>query len=108
MNTGEITVIFDFNSCAIGVDENIRIEHPDTVHPNPNEGIFYVTTQHNITTLELKLLTMQGSPVAEFTYENIPATGWESPIDMSGLPDGVYLLWIKADESVYTQKIVKN
>jgi hypothetical protein len=108
MNDGEITVIFDFNHCAIGVEENIRVERPVTVRPNPNEGIFYVNTQYNIITLEIKLLTMQGSPVAEFTYNNVPAGGWESPIDMSGLLDGLYLLWIKADQSVYTQKIVKN
>ncbi|MEJ2595687.1 MAG: T9SS type A sorting domain-containing protein [bacterium] len=107
-NNGEITVIFDFNHCAIGVNENIRVERPVRIHPNPNEGLFNVSSQHNIASLELKLLTMQGTPVAEYIFENIPAAGWDFAVDISTMPDGLYLLWIKADQSVYTQKIVKN
>ena len=107
-NSGQITVIFDFNQCAIGIEEKIRVERPVTVHPNPNEGYFNITSQDDLSSLELKLLTMQGSLVVEFSFENIPSSGWEYPVDISKLPDGVYLLWIKADQSVYTQKIVKR
>ena len=108
INSDEITIIFDFNHCAIGVEENITIEKPVKVYPNPNTGMFYVSSEISIKKLKLSLLTMEGMLVKEYTLTQIPSGGWEKSIDISKLRSGVYLLYIQADHAVYTQKIIKK
>ena len=108
INNDEITIIFDFNHCAIGVEEKLTIERPVKVYPNPNTGIFYVSSEISINNLNLSLLTMEGTLVKEYSHAQIPSGGWEGPRDISNLRSGVYLLYIMADNAVYTRKIVKK
>ena len=108
-NTDEISVIFDFNSCAIGIKENNGFTtNPVTIHPNPNQGSFTVRPDEDISKLTLQLMTMQGASIIENTYTDLNAGGQEIKIDMSHLSNGVYLLRILANDRVYFQKIVKN
>lgn len=108
VGSDEITILFDFNNCAIGVDEKPQIEKPVTIHPNPNQGILFLKTEENINYLEIKMLTMEGRPILEKQFQSITSNGWESPIDISHLSKGIYLIWVKADDQVYTLKVVKN
>lgn len=108
-NTSEIHVIFDFNSCAIGVEENIGITaSPVTIHPNPNQGSFTVRPDEDISHLTLQLMSMQGAAIFEKSYTGLSAGSQDINFDISNLSNGVYLLRVLANEHVYFQKIVKN
>lgn len=107
-NSDHLTVIFDFNQCAIGIEEQPVIEKPVTIHPNPNQGMLYLQTDYHINQLDVKMLNLEGSMILERHYERIRSDNWESPIDISFLPKGVYLMRIKADSQLYTLKVVKN
>jgi hypothetical protein len=107
-SSDQITVIFDFNNCAIGVEENVSTSSPVTVHPNPNKGSFTVRPDMEMNKLTLQLMSIQGVPIFEKNYSNLAAGGQEIFIDINHLSNGVYLLRILANERVYTQMIVKN
>ncbi len=105
-NSSEISIVFDFNQCQIGVDENIFINNPVTIHPNPNSGIFTIETERAITSLEVKLTNLHGYTVFEKNYIQIPANGWDDTIDISTQPKGIYLLHLKVDGKQSTKKVV--
>lgn len=107
-SSDQITVIFDFNQCAIGVSENTAQICPVSVLPNPNTGSFSVQSSENINQLTLQFMTIQGAAIIEETYFDVKAGDNKIKIDINHLPNGVYLLRILADERVYTQKIIKN
>ncbi len=108
VNTDNITLIFDFNLCAIGIDEEPVVERPVTIHPNPNQGIFFLNIDEDVNILEIKMLTLEGRPIFEKRFETDKTDDWRNPIDISNLSKGIYMIWLKADEQVYTLKLVKN
>jgi hypothetical protein len=105
-NSSEITVVFDFYQCSIGVEENITEPPIVTIHPNPNSGIFTIETDRAIISLELKMTNLYGHTIFEKKYIQIPANGWDDTIDISSQPKGVYLLYLKVDGNRFTQKVV--
>jgi hypothetical protein len=105
-NSSKITIVFDFNECAIGVDEKITEPQVVTIHPNPNSGIFTIETDWAITNLEVKMTNLYGYVVFEKNYMQIPANGWDDTIDISRQPKGVYLLYLNVDGHTSTQKVV--
>ncbi|HEY9115019.1 MAG TPA: T9SS type A sorting domain-containing protein [Bacteroidales bacterium] len=107
-STDSITVIFDFNNCAIGVEENIDSRSPVTIHPNPNQGTFSIRPDENIEKLTIQLMSIQGAEMFEKTFIDMTVGSQDVKIDMNNLAKGVYLLRILANERVYTKKIVKN
>jgi hypothetical protein len=107
-SSDEITIIYDFKECTIGIGENSGKEIPVSIQPNPTSGIFSLKTEKGIVDLELKIMTIQGQAVIESEYHQIPPGGWETLLDISKLPEGIYLLWVNADSENYLLKIVKN
>lgn len=107
-NTENITIIFNFNQCAIGVIEKPFIQRPVIVYPNPNQGTLFLKMKDDVQSVEIKVLTIEGWLVTEKIYESLNSDSWERSIDVTYLPKGIYLVWIKADEQVYTLKVVKN
>ncbi len=105
-NNDKITVIFDFNQCQIGVDENLPVDYPVTIRPNPNSGIFTIETENAFTGMEIQITNLYGVSVLEKTYGRIAGSGWYDTIDLSSQPKGVYLLYIKVDGRLSTQKVV--
>lgn len=107
-NEASITVVFDFNACSIGIEESVSEEMPVIVHPNPGEGVFFMQSAEPIQKLEIKLLSIQGTLISEFTYLDIPAGGWKKPLDISNMNNGIYLLWISADGLGSVIKLIKH
>lgn len=107
-NSDEITIIFDFNNCAIGVKENTGNSIPVSVHPNPNKGQLTILPETDIGEMTLQILSIQGAPILERKYENIRPGAEVVTIDVSSLSNGVYLLRILANNRAFTMKIVKN
>lgn len=107
-NSDELIVTFDFNKCAIGVDEFQGFNCPITIHPNPNKGSFTLRPDEDISNLTVQLMSMQGAAIFEKSYSGLSAGSQDISFDISNLSNGIYLLRILANEHVYFQKIVKN
>jgi hypothetical protein len=107
-NDDQITVLFDFNACAIGLEETQTRDMPVTVNPNPGEGLFYLQSQTSIQKLDIKLLGVQGNMIFESSYNNIPEGGWKTPLDLSKMNKGIYLLWVNADGVSFVIKLIKQ
>jgi hypothetical protein len=108
-NNDEITIVFDFNACEIGIgEETVNKEIPVSIHPNPAGELFFMQSDASVELLEIKLLDVQGSLIYEFAYEDIPGTGWKSSVDISELNKGIYLLWINADGQKDIIKLIKH
>ena len=105
-NSSAITIVFDFYQCAIGVDEKISETQIVTIHPNPNSGVFTIETERAITSLEVQISNLHGYTIFEKNYNQIPANGWDDTIDISRQPKGVYMLFLKVDGNISTQKVV--
>ena len=67
------------------------------IYPNPNDGNFRVTNQHDVQITELKIYDIYGNLV----YGS--KTG-ESNISLSGLPTGTYFLEITTANKKYPTK----
>ena len=107
-NKDSITILFDFNQCEIGVTEKPLIERPVSIHPNPNQGTIYLKTTEKLNNLAIKVMSMEGGVVLEREFGSINSDDWNIPLDIDFLSKGIYLFSIKADQQVYTLKIVKN
>ena len=107
-STDSVSILFDFKECGTGVDENSMENQPVFVYPNPNKGVFQLQTVEGIKKLEIKIMDVQGRVMMKRNFSSINPGGWIKDIDISKLANGVYLFKYKADNKVYTQKIVKK
>lgn len=75
------------------------------IYPNPsNDGIFSVKSEANIKTREIQVFDISGKLI----YRDLPESYQETKLDLSNLPDGVYILKILSEEKLYTYKAIKN
>jgi len=79
-----------------------------TVNPNPVQSTLNLQWVHNQKgNLSVLLFNMQGKQVAAWKYQKQDIR-WSQSISLPPLVSGVYILQIKGDQSVATQKIFKN
>ena len=73
------------------------------IYPNPNNGIFSISTRdRSIATLTVTITDMQGKEV-----KTIVCKGKDIyPVDLSGQAKGSYLLRVTTGESTFVRKIV--
>ena len=67
------------------------------VFPNPTKGVFYIDCQGKPE--EVSVFNILGKKVY---------TGTENKVDISNLPDGIYLVNLKIDKQVVTKRILKK
>ena len=60
---GIITIIFDFNECAIDVPESTLDDHSIELYPNPNHGSFSLVMQKQVEDLNIRIFDMKGQEV---------------------------------------------
>ena len=79
-----------------------------TVSPNPVQSTLNLQWVHNQKgNLNIVLFDMQGKQVAAWKYQK-PDTRWNQSINLPPMASGTYILQVKGDQSVATQKIFKN
>jgi len=92
-NTATITILFDFNQCAIGVPETImRLEEAVELHPNPNNGTFNIFVKEDIADLEIKIFDISGRLVFEYHWIGNHPKGESASVDTDGLEKGLYIV----------------
>jgi hypothetical protein len=94
-----------------GLSEVIQVKMPATgfmsqsasalkIYPNPSHGIFTITGFIKTANIEIM------NAVGEQIYRN--ETTLPVKLDLSGRPNGVYLLKVETDNRVFIEKIVIN
>lgn len=122
-NTGELTtsfIPFDFNnSIVIQKGEKIEISYSSTnnntgfpaiytsgdyiqVYPNPSKGIFYIDTDKYLIK-SWTIINTNGQVVQSKAQGNQSGV-----IDLTDLPNGIYLIKVKTENSQFMQKLIKQ
>jgi hypothetical protein len=81
----------------LGLEENQNSNI--TVFPNPTKDIFTIQTQNNERVQQVEIFNMEGK-LLKSDFNN-------QTIDVSGFPEGDYLIRVKTDKSIYQTKIIK-
>ena len=105
-NTGNITILFDFDECTIGIDENSsNLDNIIVIQPNPNNGDFVIRTTESINNLVVHIYNSYGKLVfTELWEENSPA-GFSKQIN-SEFPQGVYFMHFKSGNNSLVKKMI--
>jgi len=88
----------DLNTSGINENNNSEIF---SVYPNPSSGIFTVTSQEEITTIEIY------NVLGEKIYKS-EMRDKKYAIDLSGKAKGIYFVRIQSGDKISTQKILLN
>jgi len=108
VDSSSIVIMFDFSECGLGIEESSTINHPVSIVPNPNNGVFKLQTSQTISLLEIELINLQGKVIYKDSFNNINAGNWESEIDLRNISSGTYILKYKVDSVSYTKKFIKQ
>jgi len=108
-DSGQITIIFDFNECAISVPETVvGLEDAISILPNPNNGNFIINLSKPVNDLSLKVYDIRGSLIYEKFMEGKYDTNHNHQIS-TGINDrGVYLIVLQTGGEWFLQKMVVN
>jgi len=104
--TGVLTPSLTFQgtiqySCVTAVAEELNTTAV-SVSPNPSSGIFTVTSEQEITAVEI--YNMLGGNISPLSFRR--GAGGEVEIDLSAQAKGIYFIKIKSGEKVSSQKII--
>ncbi len=85
--------------------EKISNDHFFKIHPNPASGKLNIDFESNISETNILILDLQGR---EIISSRIPADMMTCQMDVSHLPQGMYMLKLKNKDGVIVQKFMKN
>lgn len=105
-NTGEVTILFDFNECNISVpDHPVERDQAIQIIPNPNKGTFTIKFLLEIGELELKISDAQGRTVYEDHFDGFKKHD-QVQINSGIHQKGLYVLQLRSADYIVTQKMV--
>jgi len=74
-----------------------------SIYPNPSNGILYINT-YDLINYTVEITDMQGKNI----YHSSKLFGSQSVVDLSNNSNGIYIVKVKSDKGVSTQKIILN
>ena len=83
-------------SDSVTAVNTVGLEKPLTVYPNPTSGQVIIDANDIIS---VQIFSLEGKPTR--TYKN------RNELDMSGLPDGMYFIFVQTKTKRYYSKIIK-
>jgi len=114
-NTYCVTVT-DVNNCTatdcINVQFSVglnQIENTSsfTVFPNPADNLFYITLEKNSRKVNCQLYSIDGKIILDREFQNINS-GLPFPVHVSDIASGSYILKITTDDTVSSQRLIRN
>ncbi len=107
VDSGSITVIFDFNECQISVPEQFAdLSDALAIIPNPNSGSFNLKFNSNINDLDLKIYNIRGKLMFEKFLKGNYTEGSSYPL-VSGIKNsGVYMLVLQTDGGYIIKRLI--
>lgn len=100
----------DFALVITGIDspmstDDVVQSQAINIYPNPVVDNLNLQTSENLTNVEVRIIDTIGNVVMNETFKSLNTV---QRINMSHLPAGVYLAYIKSDKGVVTKKIIKK
>ncbi len=90
------------------INEANELDEGISVYPNPSSGIVNLRMNlTNSTTLKVEVLNVTGTQTGVYQTMGKVKSG-EVSIDLSALPNGMYLLWISSDKATIGKKVILN
>jgi hypothetical protein len=106
-NNGKITIIFDFNQCAISVPETpVNLESAIDIQPNPNNGNFTLTLSQPLSDLTISVSDLNGKILYEDFWQGNFDAGYRRQIQLNGNAKGVYLLSCLSGSTRIVKKMI--
>ncbi len=99
--TQDICLVYN-NGMIVKTDEKVNKEGVVNIYPNPTSGILWINSLNNKQDfISIEIFNSFGENLMEFkTSEDL------IPVDLSEKPKGVYLIRIKSDSKVFSEKII--
>ena len=92
---GEITIVFDFSECQIGIDENKPGEQQAfLLFPNPNNGTFTLLLNEEMRDLEIRVYDFLGKPVYTERFTGSFQKGYTKQIQLNLNRKGIYFVQV--------------
>jgi hypothetical protein len=87
---------------ATAIEDNIESEMSCKIFPNPTTGRIEFKTLGNELLNRIEIFNIQGKPVLSIYYP------LDNHLDLTGFPDGIYLVLLQTESGIHNQKIVKS
>ena len=82
---------------------NLFVDNPYTIYPNPTNDRFNIIFENSISTLEIIILSQTGKLIKKVKAENVV----NQEVEVSSLPAGMYILKIKIDNDFKAGSFLK-
>ena len=105
---GIITIIFDFNECAIDIPESDADNHAVELYPNPNSGSFSLVMNNEIRDLKVRIFNMKGQEVISEQNEGILTPGSRQNLTIPNAEKGIYVVHLSGVGFHSVKKMVVN
>ena len=103
-----LTTFFDFNECEIGVNEISSLNDNISISPNPSEGIFKVEISGLEKTIDISIKSINGQTIYSESDIDIKNNKFIKSVDLSDIPNGIYLINITHETGIYNSRIIKQ
>lgn len=101
-----VYIYFDFANC-FGIDEE-RLNSNVLVWPNPTTGTFTISLQGFNASAVIELTSLEGRRVFSESVQTLPDGSLEKSIDLSEVPEGIYILKVVGRDEVRVSRIIRN
>lgn len=106
-NTGEITIVFDFNECEISVPEtHFDLDAAIDLHPNPNQGNFTITLNNDLEDFSIDVLDTRGRIVFHESWDGKYNVGFQEKILPNIRHKGIYFVYLISGDIKVVKKMV--
>ncbi len=100
---GKLNAYFAIATTLNVVGLNTYSDQKRMIYPNPaSDQIFILSDQNEMTLYQLNIFSVEGKCMKTINYQ------WNTPVDISFLPDGIYFLRLSAGTESYQAKFVKT
>lgn len=103
-----ITVFFDFNECEIGINEINSLSENISISPNPSKGILNIEIVGLDKTINISVEDINGRNIFYENNIDINNNEFNKTIDLSKIPNGIYLMRITHETGVLNSRIIKQ
>jgi hypothetical protein len=106
-NSGELTIVFDYNQCEIFVPEiNTNFKAEVEIHPNPNNGVFLLTLKEDLEDINIAVFDISGRLVYSTSWEGKHHAEAQKRIGSNGLDEGVYFVHISSGNKSANKRMI--
>ncbi|PLX03589.1 MAG: hypothetical protein C0595_06445 [Marinilabiliales bacterium] len=105
-NSGVITIFFDFNECAIGIEEETDNFEIVGIHPNPNSGSFNLEFNEVVENAELTITDIRGQMIYNKKFNRAIQQGERIYLNVDFPEKGIYFITFKSNTKQFSSKLM--